>query len=99
MVRKSAGHSTKDMSISTTGKPTEKTGVPQPNMGHKGGLMDGIVRGVERGVHTRLVDGLISNASSHKASDGMHSIRPSATKMATQQFGSVAYADAKLGRG
>ena len=98
MVRKSAGHATKEMSISTTGKPTEKTGVPQPNMGHKGGVMDGIVRGVQRGVHTKMVDGLISNACNHKASDGMHSVKPSATKMATQQFGSTPYADAKLGR-
>ena len=98
MVRKSAGHASKEMSISTTGKPTEKTGVPQPHLKVSHGVMDGIVRGVERGVHTKMVDGLISNACSHKASDGMHAVKPSATKMATQQFGSVPYQDAKLGR-
>ena len=98
MVRKSAGHASKEMSVSTTGKPTEKTGVPQPHMKVSHGVMDGIVRGVERGVHTKMVDGLVPSACSHKASDGMHAIKPSATKMATQQFGSVAYADARLGR-
>jgi hypothetical protein len=86
-------------SVSAEGKPTEKTGVPQPNMGHKGGVMEGIVHGIARGTHTKMVDGLIGNACGHKmGSDGVHAVKASATKFALQEFGGVPFADAKLGR-
>ena len=89
MVKRSAGHTTKDMSISAMGKMSEATGVPQPQMKVKHSVMDGIVKGVERGVHTPMVDGLIRTACSHKTENGIHAVKPSATKVATQQFGSV----------
>jgi hypothetical protein len=86
-------------SVSTEGKPTEKTGVPQPNMGHKGGLMDGIVRGIARGTTTHMVDGVLKSACEHKmGSSGVHGVRPDATKTSLQNFGSVGYAEAKIGK-
>ena len=95
MVKKSAGA----MSISTQGKPTEHTGVPQPpHQGGKHGVMDGIVRGVARHTYTPMVDGLVKSACSHKATDGVHGVKAPATKMGLQQFGSVPYADGKVGR-
>ena len=100
MPRKSAGSMQNEMSISTMGKPTEKTGVPQPSMGRRQGVMEGIVKGVRRGTQTPYMDGLVKSACMHKdkPEDGMHSVKGSATKMATQQFGSVPYQDARIGK-
>lgn len=95
MVKRSAGSMP---SVSAMGKPTEMTGVPQAPMGAKEGVMDGIVKGVPRNLHTPMVDGLVKTACSHKATDGVHPVKPSATKIATQEFGSVPFGDAKLGR-
>ena len=96
MVRKSAGAMP---SVSAAGKPTEATGVPQPNMGHKGGLLPGIVGGIPRKTHTKMVDGLIPTACGHKmGSNGVHAVPKSATNFGTQQFGSTAYADGKIGK-
>lgn len=85
-------------SVSTAGKPTEKTGVPQPMPHRPSSVMDGIVRGVSRNVHTPMVDGLVKSACGHKMTDGLHAVKASATKMAEQEFGGVPYAGAKLGR-
>lgn len=101
MVRKSAGAVASGMAnIATSGKPTEKTGVPQPSFAHRKGVMEGIVRGVPARTHTPMMDGLVKSACSHlgKAEDGMHTVKPSATKFATQEFGGVPYADARLGK-
>ena len=96
MARKSA---MKEMSVSASGRPTEKTGPPQARDQHgRHAVMDGIVHGVPRHTYTHMVDGLVASACSHKATDGVHSVRASATKMGMQEFGSVIYADAKLGR-
>ena len=99
MPRKSAGSVAQNVSVSTMGKPTEATGVPQPHMGTRHGVMDGIVKGVPRGSHTPYMDGLVKSACTHKgkAEDGMHAVKGSATKLATQQFGSVPYQDARIG--
>lgn len=87
------------MSVSTMGKPTEKTGVPQPNIGVKHGVLDGIVKGVPRNTHTPFVDGLVKSACEHKRMDnGIHSVKASATKFGEQEFGAVPYADARLGK-
>jgi hypothetical protein len=87
-------------SISTQGKPTEKTGVPQHSMGVSSHVMDGIVRGVARGTTTHQVDGVLKSACGHKmgSSDGMMGVRPNATKTPLQGFGSVNYAEAKIGK-
>ncbi len=85
-------------SVSTAGKPTEMTGVPQPPRHRPNGVMDGIVRGVSRNIHTPMVDGLVKSACGHKMADGLHTVKASATKMAEQEFGGVPYANAKLGR-
>ena len=101
MPKKSSGALAKsgDVSISTMGKPTEKTGVPQPNMGVKAGVLDGIVKGVPRNTHTPFLDGLVKSACDHKQMDtGIHKVAPSATLYGSQQFGSVPFADARLGK-
>ena len=96
MARKSA---MKEMSVSTAGRPTEMTGAPQARDQHgRHAVMDGIVRGVPRHTYTHMVDGLIKSACSHKGSSGVHSVPASATKMGEQQFGSVLYADGKMGK-
>jgi hypothetical protein len=98
MPKKSAG-TMNGVSVNTMGKPTEKTGVPQPNMGVKHSVLDGIVKGVARNTHTPYMDGLVKSACEHKGMDkGIHSVRPSATKFGEQQFGSVPFADARLGK-
>ena len=99
MPRKSAGALAHNVSVSTMGKPTEKTGVPQPHMGTRHGVMDGIVKGVPANTHTPFMEGLVKSACDHKMKpeDGMHPVKASATKMATQQFGSVPYQDARIG--
>lgn len=94
MPRKSA-----QPSISTEGKPTEKTGAPQAHQKASHSTMDGIVKGIPRKTTTPMVDGLIRSACDHKmGSDGMHSVKASATKLGRQEFGAVPYQDAKLGR-
>ena len=93
MVRKAA-----QPSISAEGKPTEKTGAPIAHTKASHHVMDGIVKGIPRKTTTPMVDGLIRSACDHKMSDGMHSVKPSATKVARQEFGAVPYQDAKLGR-
>ena len=99
MPRKSAGSMANEMSVSAMGKPTEKTGVPQPKMGTRHGVMDGIVKGVPRKTHTPYMDGLVKSACDHKGvEDGLHSVKASATKLARQEFGSVPYQDARLGK-
>lgn len=100
MPRKSAGAMSDAYSASTAGKPTTMTGVPQPRMGTKHGVMDGIVKGVPRGTHTPYMDGLVKTACSHAPAmdDGLHKVAPNATKFGTQQFGSVPYADSAFGK-
>jgi hypothetical protein len=98
MPRKSAG-AMDMMSESTKGKPTAMTGVPQPKMGTRHGVIDGVVKGVPRNTHTPYMDGLVKSACDHKGvEDGLHNVKASATKVASQQFGSVMYADARLGK-
>ena len=50
MVKRSAGSMAKekDMSVSTMGKPTEKTMAPTHDSKVSAGVMDGIVKGVAR---------------------------------------------------
>jgi hypothetical protein len=84
------------MSISTEGKPTEATGVPQP-MPTRHSIMEGIVKGVPRGTYTSLPDGMITGLKDH-ASGKMMKVAPSATKIPTQEFGSVNYAVSAYGR-
>ena len=96
MARKSA---MKEMSVSTSGRPTEMTGAPQARDQHgRHAVMEGIVRGVPRGTYTHMVDGLVKSACSHKATSGVHSVPASATKSGEQEFGAVKYADGKLGK-
>ena len=96
MARKSA---MKEMSVSATGRPTEKTGAPQARDQHgRHAVMDGIVHGVPRHTYTPMLDGLVRSACSHKATSGVHKVPASATKLGLQEMGSVPYADAKLGR-
>ena len=98
MPRKSAGAAAEMPSVSTMGKPTEKTGVPQPPMGSRGHVLDGIVRGIPRRTHTPLVEGLVKSSCDHlKPSEGIYKVAPAATKIAMQEFGSVPYAEARLG--
>jgi hypothetical protein len=93
-MKKSAGM----YSVSTAGKPTEMTGVPQPAPYRPHNVLDGIVRGVGRGVYPPIMDGIVKSACSHKVSSGLHAVKPSATRFAEQEFGGVPYAGAKLGR-
>ena len=89
----------KGMGVNTMGKPTEKTGVPQPKLDVRHQVLDGLVKGVPRGTHTPLVDGLITGTKAHlgQGEGFVHTTTPSATRKATQQFGSVPYQMARLG--
>lgn len=89
-------HKMKDMSISTAGKPTEKTGVPQPpHTRHS--VMDGIVKGVPRGMRTPMPDGIITGTKGRESGGGLK-VAASATKLPTQEFGAVPYQMSAFGR-
>ena len=81
----------KVMSVSTSGKPTEKTGVPQPPAHSRHQVMDGIVRGVPKGVHTPMPDGVVSGLMP-KVSGKVMSVDSGATRHSEQEFGSVPFA-------
>ena len=81
-------------SVSTEGKPTEKTSAPQPLPHHRHQVLDGIVRGIPRGVHTPRVDGLISGLTPHESGRIM-SVHKAATIHSQQEFGSVPFAMGK----
>jgi hypothetical protein len=67
-------------------------------MAHRKGVMEGIVRGVPKNTHTQMMDGLVKSACGHqKADSGVHKVTPNATRLATQQFGSVPYANSRIG--
>lgn len=89
----------KMVSVNTMGKPTEKTGVPQPQLDRRHQVLDGIVKGVPRGTMTPLLDGLITGTKVHmgQGEGFVHSITPSATRKARQTFGSVPYQMGQLG--
>lgn len=84
------------MGVSAEGKPTEKTGVPQPPK-TRHSVMDGIVRGVPRGTHTPMVDGVITGLKG-KETGGALKVAASATKLPTQEFGAVPYQMSAFGR-
>lgn len=86
----------KKMAVSTEGKPTEKTGVPQPPK-TRHSVMDGIVKGVPRGVHTPMVDGVITGLKGRE-SGGNLKVAQSATKLPTQEFGAVPFQMSAFGR-
>ena len=86
----------KTASVSTEGKPTEATGVPQPPK-TRHSVMDGIVKGVPRGMHTPLPDGILPGLTRRVAGGGL-SVAASATKMPEQAFGGVPYQMGKMGR-
>jgi hypothetical protein len=89
----------KMVGINTMGKPTERTGVPQPKLDRRHQVLDGIVKGVPRGTMTPLVDGLITGTKAHmgQGEGFVHSTAPSATRKARQNFGSTPYAMGQLG--
>jgi hypothetical protein len=89
-------HKMKDMSVSTSGKPTEKTGVPQPPM-TRHSVMDGIVKGVPRGMRTPMPDGIITGTKGRESGGGLK-VAASATKLPTQEFGAVPYQMSAFGR-
>jgi hypothetical protein len=86
----------KAASVSTEGKPTEATGVPQPPK-TRHSVMDGIVKGVPRGMHTPMPDGIITGLMP-KVSGGGLSVAASATKMPEQSFGGGMFQVGKMGR-
>lgn len=86
----------KKVSISTEGKPTEKTGVPQPPR-TRHSVMDGIVKGVPRGMRTPMPDGIITGLAP-KMNGHIVGVAPSATRLPTQEFGSVPYQSSAFGR-
>lgn len=86
----------KKYSVSTEGKPTEKTGVPQPPR-TRHSVMDGIVKGVPRGMRTPMPDGVITGLAP-KMSGHVTGVAPSATKLPTQEFGAVPYQMSAFGR-
>ena len=87
----------KSASISTEGKPTEATGVPQaPKTRHS--VMDGIVKGVARGMHTPLPDGILPGLSRRVAGGNGMTVAPAATKLPEQSFGGVPYQMGKMGK-
>lgn len=86
----------KAASVSTEGKPTEATGVPQPPK-TRHSVMDGIVKGVPRGIHTPMPDGIITGLMP-KVNGGGLTVAASATKMPEQSLGSVPYQMGKIGR-
>ena len=81
-------------SVSTEGKPTEKTSAPQPLAHRRHGVLDGIVKGVPRGVYTPMVDGLITGTKCGETGK-IHSVAKSATIHSPQEFGAVPFAMSK----
>jgi hypothetical protein len=89
----------KMVGINTMGKPTERTGVPQPKLDRRHQVLDGIVKGVPRGTTTPIVDGLVTGTKARmgQGEGFVHATAPSATRKATQNFGSVPYQMGQLG--
>jgi len=86
----------KKASVSTMGKPTEMTGVPQPPR-TRHSVMDGIVKGVPRRMFTPMPDGVVTGLAP-KMTGHVTGVAPSATRIPTQNFGSVPFQLSAFGR-
>ena len=86
----------KKASVNTMGKPTEMTSAPQPPR-TRHSVMDGIVKGVPRGMRTPMPDGVITGLAP-KMTGHVTGVAPSATRLPTQEFGSVPFQMSAFGR-